>query len=453
MLCYALSLTLALSAAGACDVPARPPAVDQLATEVSPDRLRAAVDKLASFGTRHTMSDTTSPDRGIGAARNWLRDELTAIAAASGRTDITVELMSHTQAPSERVPNQLDIVNVVMTVPGAANGGNPLASQRMIVVLGHYDSRNADPNDASGDAPGANDNASGAAVTLELARLLSTRRCDATTVFLMTAGEEQGLLGAQWFARTAIERGWRIEAALSNDIVGDPTGPAGKEDRQRVRVFSEGLPRNASAETLAQIRSIGAENDSASRQLARYVHDIAERHALPVKPWLIFRSDRFLRGGDHLALNDHGFAAVRFTGVFEHYDRQHQNVSERDGQPYGDMARFVDAAYLAEVARLNGAVMFSLANAPAAPANARLIIAALATDTIVRWNANADADLAGYEIVYRQTTSPMWETVIDVGNVTEYTIDLSKDNWLFGVRAYDRDGYRSLISFPVAASE
>jgi hypothetical protein len=440
-------------AAPVCDVPARPPAVDQLVAEVSPDRLRATVDKLVSFGTRHTMSDATSPDRGIGAARNWLRDELAAIATASGRSDITVELMSHTQPPTENIPNPVDIINVVMIIPGGADGSNPLASQRMIAILGHYDSRNADPHDASGDAPGANDNASGVAVVLELARLLSTRRCDATTVFLMTAGKEQGLLGAQWFAKTALERGWRIEAALSNDIVGDPTGPAGKEDRARVRVFSEGVPRHASAELLAQIREMGSENDSASRQLARYMHDVAERHALPVKPWLIFRSDRFLRGGDHLAMNDHGFAAVRFTSVFEHLDRQQQNVSERDGQPYGDVARFVDANYLADVARLNAAAMFSLASSPAAPANARLIIARVAADTIIRWNPNAEADLAGYEIVCRQSTSPTWETVIDVGNVSEHTIDLSKDNWFFGVRAYDRDGFRSLVSFPAAAPE
>jgi len=424
--------------------PEPPEAVEEVIDAISPDRLRLTIDSLVSFGTRHTLSETESDERGIGAARRWLRDEFQKIADASGREDITVELMRHTQPPARRVPSETPIVNVVMTIPGTM----PEAADRRYVVLGHYDSRPADPNDGESDAPGANDDGSGTALVLELARVFSTRPTEATTVFLMTAGEEQGLFGAHWFARTAVDEGWNIDAALSNDIIGDPTGPGGRVDRHTVRVFSEGIPRNATARELATIRTLGMENDSKSRQLARYIHQIATAYDTGVKPWLIYRSDRFLRGGDHSAFNEQGFAAVRFSEVREHYDRQHRDIRIVDGERCGDVARFVDEDYLADVTRLNGAVLFSLANAPAAPENARLIVAGLADDTTIRWDANAEPDIAGYEVVYRDTASPLWEHVVDVGDATEHAIDLSKDNWFFGVRAYDEDGYRSMVSFP-----
>lgn len=428
-------------------VPSRPAGVQDVMAAVSHENLRRVIDHLVTFGTRHTLSETESDTRGIGAARRWLRDELQEIADASGRSDITVELMVHTQPPQQRVPNEIEIVNVVMTIPGTLAE----SKDRRFVVLGHYDSRAAGTNDGASDAPGANDDGSGTALVLELARVLSTRPCEATTVFLMTAGEEQGLLGARWYARTARENGWRVEAALSNDIVGDPTGPGGKVDRHRVRLFSEAIPRDLEAQQIARIRTLGMENDSPSRQLARYVHEVALRHDTSVKPWVIYRVDRFLRGGDHTAFNEEGFPAVRFTEVEENYDRQHQNVSTRDGRPYGDVAEFVDERYLADVTRLNGAALFTLANAPSPPGNARLITAGLRNDTTIRWERSPQPDVAGYEVVYRDTTSPFWEVTIDVGDVTEHTLDLNKDNYFFGVRAYDRDGHRSLVSFPVAA--
>ncbi len=423
--------------------------IEQVITAVSPENLRDTIDRLAAFGTRHTLSDTTSDDRGIGAARRWLRDQLQEIADSSGRDDITVQLMRHTQPPSRRIPDETEIVNVVMIIPGVM----PEATDRMYVVLGHYDSRNGDGMDAEGDAPGADDDGSGTAAVLELARVFSGRPCDSTTVFLMTAGEEQGLYGATWFAKTAVEKGWNIQAALSNDIIGDPSGPNGREDRERVRVFSQSIPRNADDRALRRISMLGAENDSPSRQLARYIRDIAQRYDTAVKPWLINRTDRFLRGGDHTSFNNAGFAAVRFSEVYETYDRQHQNIRDVDGRRYGDVPRFVDADYLADVARLNGAALYSLANAPSTPKNVRLITSRLANDTTIRWDSSPEPDVGGYEVVYRDTTSHLWQHVIDVGNTNEYTIDLSKDNWFFGARAYDSDGHRSPVQFAGAGRE
>ena len=421
------------------------PDVQELLEAISPAKLRKTIDHLVTFDTRHTLSETESADRGIGAARRWLRDELQAIADAIGRDDIVVELMRHTQPSSRRVPNPTEIVNVVMTIPGAMSE----STDRRFVVLGHYDSRATNANDGESDAPGANDDGSGTALVLELARVFSTRPCDATTMFVMTAGEEQGLYGATWFARTAVDSGWNVVAALSNDIVGDPTGPNGRVDDDKIRVFSEALPRGLSEQELNRIRQLGLENDSPSRQLARTIYDVAMRYNTAVKPWLIYRTDRFLRGGDHTAFNNVGFAAVRFSEVAENYDRQHRDLREVDGRPYGDVAEFVDEHYLADVTRLNGAVLYTLANAPAKPANCRLVLEGLTNDTTLEWEPSDEPDLAGYEIVIRNTSSPVWEEVIDVGLLTRTTIDRSKDNWFFGVRSYDEDGHRSLVSIPL----
>ena len=453
--------------------PERPADIDVVMKDISPQHLRATIDKLVTFGTRHTLSSRDDAQRGIGAAARWLRDEMAMYAKASGRDDIVVELMDHVQPaggggrrrgaaggdgaatqpaatqPAATQPERpgTPITNVVMTIPGSM----PESKDRRIVVLGHYDSRNGRGNDAQNDAPGANDDGSGTALTVELARIIaaSKQRPECTVVFLLTAAEEQGLWGAQWYARTAVDNNWRIDAALSNDIVGDSYDRHGKPDRARIRLFSEGLPSSALADARAmpRIRQLGMESDSPSRQLARYVADIATRHDTAVKPWLIFRPDRFLRGGDHSAFNEHGFAAVRFTEVEENYDRQHQNITEKDGKPYGDVAEFVDEQYLAGVAALNGAALWTLANAPAAPLNARLVTSGLGLDTTIRWDANTEPDIAGYEIVWRDTTSPTWDNAVDAGNVTAHTIDLSKDNYFFGVRAYDRDGHRSLVTY------
>lgn len=336
--------------------------------EISPDRVKQNVVSLAGFGTRHTLSDTTSPTRGIGAARQWIKREMERSAAGAppgGGNPLAVSFDSHPVAPDgKRITRQVDVVNVVAVLPGTM----PEAAARRYYVVGHYDSRRTDPLDAAGDSPGANDDASGTSVVMELARVLSRRRHDATIVFMATAGEEQGLFGPRLHAAAARAAGADIRAVLSNDIVGDPTSPTGGPHRGHVRVFSEGIPAEPAPEALAQIRKLAAESDSPSRELARYVREVAAWHRLDVQPMVIFRHDRFLRGGDHIGFNEAGYAAVRFTVVEEHFDRQHQDVRTEGGKSYGDLPEFVDGPYLAGVARVNAAALMHLANAPSSPA-------------------------------------------------------------------------------------
>jgi len=424
---------------------------------VSADRCRETVDTLCSFGTRHTLSATDDPKRGIGAARKWLKAEFDKIAAkAGGRMTVSLESFDVPKSPAlPRLPNGATIVNVVAVLEGTSEA----AKHRRYYVVGHYDTINADRMDSHGDAPGANDNASGTAVVLECARVLASVELEATIVFLCTAAEEQGLVGAKLHAEAAAKRGEVIGGVLNNDIVGDPSVrffnlESGWVDASRsIRMFSEGLPRNAGAAELAEIRKLGKECDSDSRQLARFVWDVGMIESLPIGVMPIFRFDRFLRGGDHTAFNDAGFAAVRFSVPAEDYSRQHQNVTEKDGKPYGDVASFVDAEYVANVAKLNAATLFHLANAPAAPKRVRMVTAKLESGTTLRWTANGEPDVAGYEVVWRPTTSSNWDGVVDAGLTTEWLSEASKDNYFFGVRAYDASGLRGPVTFAGAEAE
>ncbi len=436
---------------------------------ITPAHLRATVDTLASFGTRHTLSDTTSATRGIGAARNWIKAELDR--AAQTPTQATTQATPNTPATPRlqvafesfdlpaggRVTTPTTLVNVVAVLPGTM----PEAADRRYYVVGHYDSMPSDVMDPNSDAPGANDDASGTAAVIEIARALADARLDATLVFLCTAGEEQGLLGAKYHADSAKARNENIAAVLSNDIVGDPWGPGGDKSKSTphlIRVFSEGIPRHASQAELTRLRSLAAESDSPSRQLARYIADVAKLEATAVQPMLVFRPDRFLRGGDHSSFNEAGFPAVRFTEVHEDYRHQHQTPrKERDatGQEvqFGDLPEFVDAEYLANVAKLNAATLIHLASAPRPPANARVITAKLEYSTTLRWDKCPEPDTAGYEVVWRDTTSATWQFAKDVGNTTEATIDESKDNFFFGARAYDKEGHKSPVTFATANRE
>ncbi len=427
--------------------------------EISPENCRRIIDALAGFGTRHTLSDTESPTRGIGAARRWIKDEMHGYAAASGGR-MSVEFEEFDVPPGPRVPKGAKIVNVIAVLRGTV----PLASTRAYYIVGHFDSRNGDGMDITGDAPGANDNASGTAAVMECARILATHPTEATIVFLATSGEEQGLLGAKAHAdKIATTKAWKVCGVLNNDIVGDPygwtaTGERDPRDRQIIRLFSEGLPRNPTAEQISQIRSLGSEVDSINRQLARYITQVARDEQTALQPRMTYRLDRFLRGGDHSPFSENGFAAIRFSVPKEDYNRQHQDVREDTtpgGSPvqFGDLPSFVDEGYLADAARLNAAVLYSLANAPSSPADARLITAQLETSTTMRWSASPEADVAGYEVVWRETTSPNWDHVKDVGLTLQAKLELCKDDWYFGVRAYDKDGYRSPVSFAGAAKE
>lgn len=409
------------------------------------------VDRLAGFGTRHTLSTTTSDTRGIGAARNYLASTLRSFGGL-----LRVELEFHAAPITPRTPQGAQLVNVVATLPGTLAS----AAHRRIYCIAHYDSLNNDVMNATDDAPGANDNASGCAVVLACAKALAASPCDATIVFMLTAGEEQGLLGARAHAQ-ALARQTDITSVfvLNNDTVGDP-GPAVLREglpaldtsRPRVRMFSEGLPKPSTLEAAMSLRTLGGEHDSPSRQLARTIAEIAATQPTAASPWSIHRPDRFLRGGDHTPFNEHGFAAVRFTSLAEEYTRQHVHPGMRDGAPYGDLPRFVDGEYLAGVARLNCTALVALANAPSPPGNARVIAAGMEQDTLIAWDASPETDVAGYVIVWRDTDNHVWQAQRRVdAAVRQCRVSVSKDNAHFAVRAVDSAGNLSVPAYCIAA--
>lgn len=418
------------------------PAVAKMIRRVSAERIEADIRKLVSFGTRNTLSDQTSPTRGIGAARDWIFGEFERISRDCGGC-LTVEKRSFTQEKARRIPEPTVLTNVVATLKGTTD------PKRVYVVSGHYDSMCSSPTDGECDAPGANDDASGTAAVIELARVMSKHEFDATIIFMAVPGEEQGLLGATHFAEEAVKNAMNIEAMFTNDIVGGVTTQKNSPNRKRVRVFSEGVPSNETEAEANIRRSVGGENDSASRQLARYVNEQAARYLKDFSVWMIYRRDRFGRGGDHIPFLERGFAAVRITEVDEDFTHQHQNVRTEDGKIYGDTPEFVDFDYVANVVRVNMIALASLANAPAKPLNVGIITRGLTNDTELVWDANTDADIAGYEVVWRETASPVWTNSRFAGNVTTFTAKgISKDNYFFGVRAVDRDGNKSPVVFP-----
>ncbi|HEV2883699.1 MAG TPA: M28 family metallopeptidase [Pyrinomonadaceae bacterium] len=418
--------------------------IAQIVREIDARNIERSVRKLVSFGTRNTLSEQNDPNRGIGAARDWLYAEFLKAAERSGGR-MTVEKQSFEQPKAARIPEPMTITNVVATLRGT----QAESSGRTYVVSGHYDSMCTSPTDAKCDAPGANDDASGTAAVLEMARVMAKYEFEATIIFMAVAGEEQGLLGSTYFAEQAKQKGTDVEAMFTNDIVGNSLGGNGVRDPRSVRVFSEGVPSNEKPEEATVRRGVGGENDSASRQLARFIHETAGRYVRGMKVRLVYRRDRYLRGGDHIPFLERGFAAVRFTEPNEEYRHQHQNVRIENGIQYGDLLQFVDFNYIGNVARVNAAALAALALAPARPKNVGLVTARLTNDTDLKWEANKEPDLAGYEIVWRETTSPVWTGSRFVGKVTSFTVlGMSKDNYFFGVRAVDKAGYRSPVSFP-----
>ncbi len=431
---------------------AEPMAVDSRISaalqQVSAERIRANIEKLASFGTRLTLSAqdpaAIAAGRGIGAAREWIKSEFERYAKDCGGC-LEVKTDSFTEPAGDRIPQPTEITNVYAVLKGT----DAENTKRIVLVTGHYDSRPSDVLDAKADAPGANDDASGTAVSMECARVLSKMKFPATIIFLTVASEEQGLNGSHHFAKMAKDEGWDIEAALNNDIVGGDK--SAEQDHSVVRVFSEGLPAAATEQDVRRIRGLGGENDSGSRQLARYIADVGRAYSkdVGVEPLLVFRLDRYLRGGDHSSFNQQGFTAVRFTEFREDFHHQHQNVRTENGIEYGDLAKFVDFDYVSHVARLNAATLASLASAPAPPANVHLLTKALDNDSALTWEASPGGRAAEYEVLWRATTSPEWEHVQKVGNVLRATLNRSKDNVIFAVRAVDADGHRSLPVVPV----
>jgi len=413
--------------------------------EVSREQIRATIEKLVSFQTRSTLSAqdpaSIAAGHGIGAARDSIRSQFETYSRECGGC-LEVKTDTFTQSPADRIPTPTQITNVYAILKGS----DPESAKRIVLVTGHYDSRNSDVMDTSGAAPGANDDASGAAVSLECARVLSKLKFPATIIFLTVAGEEQALNGSSHFAKMAKSEGWDIEAALNNDIVGGDRSP--QQDSSAVRVFSEGLPAAATEAERRLIRNLGGESDSSSRQLARYVAEVGRTYASPVKPVLVFRLDRYGRGGDHSSFNQQGYAAVRFTEFRENFDHQHQNLRTENGIEFGDLPKFVNYDYVADVARLNLATLASLASAPAPPANVRIALKKPENVSTLAWESSPGGRADGYELLWRSTTSPDWEHVQALGNVTQYTSPRSKDNEIFAIRSVDKAGHRSLAVVP-----
>ena len=418
------------------------PEIAKMVKEVSAKNIEASIRKLVSFGTRNTLSEQDNPTRGVGAARDWLYAEFQRISTDCGGC-LDVQKQTFLQPKSARVAEPTNLTNVFAVLKGTTD------PTRVYVVSGHYDSMCTSPTDAKCDAPGANDDASGTAVSLELARVMSKRKFDATIVFMTVPGEEQGLLGATYYAEQAKLNKVNIEAMFTNDIVGGVTSHKNSPNRKKVRVFSEGVPSSETEQEGGTRRSVGGENDSASRQLARFIKEQSDRYLKNFSVWMIYRRDRYLRGGDHIPFVERGFAGVRFTESDEDYTHQHQNVRTENGVFYGDTPEFVDFEYVASVGRVNLISLASLATAPAKPKAVGIVTAKLTNDTELKWEANLDADIAGYEVVWRDTTAAEWTNSQFVGNVLTYTAkNMSKDNYFFGVRAVDKDGNKSPIVYP-----
>jgi hypothetical protein len=418
------------------------PEVRRMLAEVSAKRIEADINKLVSFGTRNTNSAQDDPKRGIGAARDWLFSEFEKINSECGGC-MTVEKQTYLQEKANRVPKPINLTNVFATLKGTTD------PDRIYVVSGHYDSMCGNPSDGECDAPGANDDASGTAAVLELARIMSKRKFDATIIFMAVAGEEQGLLGAGYFAEQALQKKMDIEAMFTNDIIGGVTTFKNAANRQTMRVFAEGVPSNETPAEANLRRSTGGENDSPARQLGRFVKESADIYSPKFKVMMVYRRDRYLRGGDHIPFLERGFAAVRFSETNEDYDHQHQNVRTENGKFYGDTPEFVDFGYVANVTKVNLATIARLAMAPERPKNAGMVTTRLGNDTELKWEASRAADISGYEIVWRETSEAEWTDSKFVGNVTNHVMKaMSKDNYFFGVRAVDKAGNKSLVSYP-----
>ncbi len=448
MLVTFLSASCALDHAGrkGTDAPGPDPEIQKMLSRISADSIKADIQKLVGFKTRHTLSDTLSGTTGIGAARRWIKSRFDAYSRESGGR-LKAGYEGYIQSPEARIDRSTKIVDVIAVLPGAQTG----SSGRIYLVSGHYDSRVSDVMDRTSYAPGADDDASGTAVVMEMARVMSKYKFDATIIFAAVAGEEQGLYGSKYLAKVARKRDWNIAAMFNNDIVGSPVGGEGHRDPDLVRVFARGIP--AGKELTDYDRTLlrtGGENDTPPRELAREIMFAAKKYDTGMNVMMIYRSDRYLRGGDHLSFLAQGYPAVRFTEPHENFRHQHQDVRIENGVQYGDLPKFVDYNYIARVARVNAAAFAEMADAPACPRNPRIRAGRLTNNTTLRWAANDEPDLAGYRIVWRQSSAPDWQKARFVGNVTSCTLrGVSKDNYLFGIQAVDKEGHVSPAAYPM----
>jgi len=420
--------------------------LQDILSQVSRDNIEATIRKLASFGTRHTLSSQTDPVRGIGAARTWLTAKFQEAADESeGR--MTVDWNSFIKYPgdNERIIFPVNITTVVATLKGTED------PDRYYLTGGHYDSRNSNPIDYQGDAPGAVDDASGVAVSLELARIFAHYKPKATIVFTAFAGEEQGLLGAEHLAQTYKNASVNLAGMINLDMVGNSKAEDGSTDPHSIRLFCQGAPLTENASTTASRLSIGGDNDSPARNLGRFIYEVASNAWTEMTVRIIYRLDRYSRGGDHRPFLEAGYTGVRFVQPNEDYTQQHQNVTVRNGKQYGDLPQWLDFDYNTRAAKVVASTMWSLANAPAAPTNVGINTTTSDNFSQFKWDVPKGLPVEGYEILYRDTIEPHWTGVIEVGNVTWYNLTsatIHKDNVIFGVRSVGKGGYKSPAALP-----
>jgi len=417
--------------------------ISSMVNEVSSTNLEIIIRKLVSFKTRHTLSDTISKTTGIGAARTWIKSEFERYAASSGgRLQVSYDTFTQ-PADGRRITAPVVLKNVIAVLPGTDPN-----DKRMLMVSGHYDSRVTDVMNVKDFAPGANDDASGVAAVLEMCNVMSKQKFNATIVFVAMVGEEQGLYGATNLAKRAKAEGWNVHLLMNNDIVGNSYGmETDIKDNKSVRVFSEGVPSGETPAQASARMSAGTENDGKARQAARYIKEVAERYVDQLEVKLIYRRDRYLRGGDHTPFSLQGFTAVRITEMNEDFNRQHQDVRTENGFKFGDLPEYVDYNYLQKVTRMNLSVMANLALSCQEPENVVVQTSGLTNKTALKWDIPKGRTPAGYYVLMRETTSPFWERKFFV-KTNAATLAFSKDNYFFGVQSVDETGHESLVIIP-----
>lgn len=422
----------------------RDPEIEAMVKEVNADSLQSYIKRMVAFGTRSTVSSVTDKKKGIGAARNWVLSKFQQWAAASGgRLTAFVDTTTYA-ADGRRVKEPINLGNTVATLKGT----DPNDS-RIFIISGHLDSRRTDVMDGTNDAPGANDDGSGSAAVMECVRVMSRHSFPATIIFVTVSGEEQGLLGATYMAKKAKAANWNIEALLNNDIMGsNNSNETDIINNTQVRVFSEGLPGYELDKAAKNIRQLGLENDGKARQLARYVKEVGERYVDNLEVMLIYRNDRFLRGGDHTPYVENGYAAVRITEMNENYNHQHQDVRTEKGVAYGDLAEFMDFEYLRKNTAMNLANLANLAKSPSMPQEVKVEVRNLTNGTQLSWKAPAAGRVKGYYLLMRETTSPVWQKKMFVSG-TEANVPYSKDNYFFAVQSVSETGNEGLPVVPV----
>ena len=420
--------------------------IDVMVKEINTDSLKSYIYQMVSFGTRNTLSNQTSTKRGIGAARNWVLSKFNEFAKRSdGRLSAIIDTVTY-KTDGKRVDRNIILGNVVATLKGTDPTDN-----RIFIISGHLDGMRTNVMDSTGDAPGANDDASGCAAVIECARIMSKHNFPATIIFVTVSGEEQGLLGAYYMAKKAKEQNWNIEAVLNNDIMGsNNSSETNIINNTQLRVFSEGLPAFELDKNGKQIRQLGLENDGKTRQLARYVKEVGERYVDNMQIVMVYRNDRFLRGGDHTPYVENGFAAVRITEMNENYYHQHQDVRNENGVQYGDLPEFMDFEYLRKNTAVNLANLANLAKAPAMPQEVKIEVKKLSNYTQLYWKAPKNGRVKGYYILMRETTNAFWQKKIFT-EALEYKLPYSKDNYFFAVQSINETGNESLPVVPMPA--